>query len=378
MKKITLSLLLTVICLLLFVTKVSAVYDPVSVPNNKFGIHILFTTELPQAAKLVNSNGGSWGYVTIPIRSDDKNLIKWQTFLDQAKSLKIIPIFRLATFPDGPVWTKPTIYDPIDWANFLDSLEWPTKNRYVIVYNEPNRAGEWGGEVNPSEYTQQLNWTVDELKRRSDKFFVLPAGLDASLPDSTSSMDEYHFMETMNSNQPGIFSKIDAWNSHSYPNPGYSSGPSYGGKNGILSYQWEINFLQNYYGVYGLKVFITETGWDISRLGEQKVSDYFRTSFTDVWNDDYIVGITPFLLSAQQGDFTKFSFISANQTPNLIYETVAGLKKVEGKPQEEPSPTKSIPLTAPEFLSNWSAEKTNLWHKTTKDWIKNIVSWFLK
>lgn len=314
MKKLVLFTLLFSIVYLLRSSLLYAVYDPVSVPNNKFGIHILFPSELNQAAKLVNSNGGAWGYVTIPIRSDDHNLIKWQAFLDQAKSLKIIPILRLATYPQGAVWTKPTIYDPIDWANFLDSLDWPTKNRYVIVYNEPNRANEWGGEINPSEYAQQLTWTIDELKKRSEKFYVLPAGLDASVPNSPSSLDEYSFLEQMNYSQPEIFSKIDGWNSHSYPNPAYSSSPNYSGKDGVLSYQWEINFIQNYFGVYGLKVFITETGWDISKLGEQKVSDYFRTGFTDIWNENYIAGITPFLLSAQQGDFTRFSWISLNQT----------------------------------------------------------------
>lgn len=378
MRNLFIALLLTVICYLLSVTTVSAVYDPTSVPNNKFGIHILFTSELAQAAELVNSGGGAWGYVTIPIRSDDRNLIKWQTFLDQAKSLKVIPIFRLATFPDGPVWTKPTIYDPIDWANFLDSLDWPTKNRYILVYNEPNRADEWGGQIDPADYVQQLSWTIDELKKRSDKFFVLAAGLDASVPDSASSMDEYGFLAAMNANQPGIFSKIDGWSSHSYPNPAYSSSPSYDGKNGIRSYQWELNFLQNYFGVYGLKVFITETGWDISRLGEQKVSDFFRTSFNQVWNNDYIIGITPFLLSAQQGDFTKFSWISQNQTPNLVYISVQSLKKVAGQPKEEPSPVKAFVLTSHEAETNWSAQKTNFWHKTTKEWVKNIISWFLK
>ena len=38
--------------------------------TNKFGIHILDPSELQQAAELVNSSGGDWGFVTIVIRDD--------------------------------------------------------------------------------------------------------------------------------------------------------------------------------------------------------------------------------------------------------------------------------------------------------------------
>src|SRR3989338_11689231 len=45
----------------LFPPKIASVYDPLSVSNNRFGIHILDPIEVEQAAKLVNSNGGKWG-----------------------------------------------------------------------------------------------------------------------------------------------------------------------------------------------------------------------------------------------------------------------------------------------------------------------------
>ncbi len=378
MRNVFIILSLLVISYLLSVTSISAVYDPVSVSNNKFGIHILFPSELAQAAKLVNSSGGEWGYVTIPIRSDDRNLEKWQEFFNNSYKLKVIPILRLATYPDGAVWSRPTIYDPIDWANFLDSLNWPSKNRYVIVYNEPNRADEWGQKVSPAEYAQQLNWTIDELKKRSDKFFVLPAGMDASAPNSSTSLDEYNFWQEMNISVPGIFSKIDGWASHSYPNPNYSSSPFYQGKNGITSYQWELNFLQAYYNVLGLKVFITETGWDISSLGEAKVSQFFTTAFNDVWKDDYLAAVTPFLLSAGQGDFTKFSLLTADQSPNAVYKTIEDIPKIKARPQLEPFSANNIFVNPVEPKSNWSAQKTNFWHETTKQWIKDLVGWFLK
>ena len=57
-----------------------AASDPLSMPNNKIGIHILFTSELNEAANLVNTSNGDWGYVLIPIQSGDKDLKKWQSF----------------------------------------------------------------------------------------------------------------------------------------------------------------------------------------------------------------------------------------------------------------------------------------------------------
>ena len=55
-------------------------YDPASVPNNRVGVHILDPNEINDAAKLINSSGGDWGYVTIPIRSNDRDRDKWLKF----------------------------------------------------------------------------------------------------------------------------------------------------------------------------------------------------------------------------------------------------------------------------------------------------------
>src|ERR1035437_1768497 len=130
-----------------------AIYDPTSTLNNKFGIHILFPAELSDAAPLVNSNGGDWGYVAIPMQASDRDLDKWQSFMDDCARRHLIPIIRLATTGDyfnKSSWSQPSNYDVLDFANFLNSLNWPTKNRYVIIFNEPNRGDEWDGTPNPT------------------------------------------------------------------------------------------------------------------------------------------------------------------------------------------------------------------------------------
>ena len=77
-----------------------AIEDPLVVPNNKIGIHVFSPTELGDAVKLINGNGGDWGYITVPIQSNDRDLKKWQNFMLQCKKLHIIPIVRLSTIND--------------------------------------------------------------------------------------------------------------------------------------------------------------------------------------------------------------------------------------------------------------------------------------
>ena len=228
MKKIFI-ILFFLLTFALSVGKVIAIYDPLSVANNKFGVHILFPDELKDAAKLVNTSGGDWGYVTIPIQASDKNIVKWQSFMDEAKSLHLIPILRLATNGDyfnTAVWQKPTNGDILDYANFLNSLQWPVQNKYVVVFNEVNRGDEWGGIPNPADYAQMLSYAVTVFKSRDQNFFILSSGMDNACSNEPGKfIDEYTFFQLMNQAVPGIFNQIDGIASHSYPNPGFSQSP---------------------------------------------------------------------------------------------------------------------------------------------------------
>src|SRR3989344_7005670 len=126
---------------ILYTPAALAIVDPLAVPNNRFGIHLIQAThdESSPAAQLVNSSGGDWGYITVLIEGKDKSKDKWQAFFDDLRRRHLIPLVRLATIPDSAgFWKRPDEGEAQVWADFLDSLNWPTKNRYVIVYNEPN------------------------------------------------------------------------------------------------------------------------------------------------------------------------------------------------------------------------------------------------
>lgn len=306
---------------------VRAVYDPLSVPNNRIGVHILETQEVEEAAKMVNSNGGDWGYVTIPIRANDRDLAKWTEFMVHSRQLHIIPILRIASFPVGDHWMAPNEYDLIDFANFLDQLPWPTKNRYVVVYNEPNHKNEWGGFVYPEEYARVLDRAIDIFHKTNTNFYVISAGFDSSAPNTADSQNEFVYMQIMNDEVPGIFSKIDGFSSHSYGNPGFSSPPNIYSPVSIANYRFEEGVLVSY-GVSNPKIFITEAGW------QNQPAIYLNQAFESIWVDDNIVAITPFVLKADAGPFTQFSL--ENKSGG---QAMQNLSKTAGQPQLDQTPT---------------------------------------
>ncbi len=361
-----------------------AIYDPTSKPNNIMGIHILFPSELSEAARLVNSTNGDWGYVTIPIQASDKNLIKWQGFMDDTRKNHLIPILRLAT--DGDYfnkvsWSKPNDGDVLDFANFLNSLNWPTKNRYVVIYNEPNRGDEWGGVPDASEYAEILSYAADVFKQRSDEFFVLSAGLDnASANIAGQSVNEYSFMRQMENAVPGIFEKIDGLASHSYPNPGFSQPPSAYGYEGTSSFKYEQDLAQSLEGKQ-LPVFITETGWTDTQIPESVQATYYKDTFTSVWNDKNVIAVTPFLLRAGTGPFEQFSFIKDGSQKQDKYKALEALQKNKGEPilneypltQTASSVEKDLPLD--KFTKSIKQNYTATVSKATKifmKWLLNI------
>lgn len=334
MKKVFV-LLVTLFIFLLNTSISFAIEDPLSMPNNKMGVHILFTSEIDSASKLVNSNGGDWGYVTIPIQAGDRDLEKWQKFMDDAKRLHMIPIIRLATagnYFDTSVWSKPTQGDILDFANFLSSLSWPVKNRYVVIFNEVNRSDEWEGNLSPEEYARDLSYAVATFKSLNEDFFIISSGLDNAAPNvSGKYMNEYDYMTAMNNAVPGIFSIIDGLGSHSYPNPGFKQMPYILTSQSIYSFNFERNLAYRLSGK-NLPVFITETGWSKDELSENKIAECFKYAFDYVWSDKNIVAVTSFLLQAGTKPFSKFSLMDDNGAKNAIFLALQDVSKTKGTP----------------------------------------------
>lgn len=339
-------------------TPVQAIVDPLSSPNNKFGIHIISGTadESSPAAQLVNSSLGDWGYVTVLIASKDRSHDRWQAFFNDLRKKHLIPMVRLATQPEGSHWKVPYEGEETAWADFLDNLVWPTKNRYIIIYNEPNQGQEWAGQVNPKSYAQVLDKTINALKNKSQDFFVLNAGFDASTPNKPPLyLDQLNFMRQMEEAVPGIFNKLDGWVSHSYPNPGFVGSPKATGRGTVRTWFWELQKLREFGVTKQLPIFITETGWkhaegidfDKSLPTAAQVGGYLKEAFQNAWSSNRIVAVTPFLLNYQEPPFDHFSFkkiTGETQDIKILgasypafyehYQSLAEMPKTVGKPDQ--------------------------------------------
>lgn len=349
-KKLIFSLFILLSLILSSPLKIFAIDDPRLVPNNIYGVHILEESDLEDAAKLVNSGGGDWGYVTLVIREDERDIGRWQRIFDKMRRLHLIPIIRVATRQLENRWEKPSFGEIDGWVSFLNSLNWVVKNRYVVIGNEPNHSKEWGGEINPEEYARYLYEFSKKLKEASLDFFVMPAGFDASAPSDKKTMREDEFLRRMIDESPYVFNFIDGWASHSYPNPSFSGSEDKTGRGGVRTFDWELSFLKSLGIEKEFPVFITETGWvhDLegknsrskpSSLVDQyndpnKISEKLIKAFNSAWQDPRIVAVTPFVLNYQEPPFDVFSWKKKNGDFYEFYYDIQKLPKIKGSPKQ--------------------------------------------
>jgi hypothetical protein len=339
MKKLLLVLLLVAIPFF----RVNAIENPLHTPNNSYGIHIVDPNDLEDAAKLVNSNGGKWGYVTLVIQENDRNHAKWQGIFNTMRRLQLIPIVRIATYVEGDVWKKPNYDETAQWVTFLNGLNWPIHNRYVTIFNEPNHAKEWGGELDPAGYGAYLVKMASELKGASEDFFILNAGFDVSASNDGEAMNAESYIRTMIEHNPELLTRIDGWATHSYPNPAFSGSPYDRGRGTIDSFDWEIHLLQSLGLQKELPIFITETGWAHNKEGAvyksnltpSTVAKYLTIAYETIWKSPSVVAVTPFLLNYQGPPFDVFSWRKLGSSDYYpMYAELQSHIKIAGKPTQ--------------------------------------------
>lgn len=336
-------------------------------------MHIVEYNDIPELPAVINTSGGDWGYVTFVISDRDMDAPKIQRLFDQMRRFHLIPIVRLATHPEGALWATPSpdSFDTI--VSFLSKLHWPVENRYVILYNEPNHANEWGGSIDPEGYAKTVITLGKKLKDASSDFFILPAGLDVSAASDGKSLSASEYLKRMVQSEPELLHTIDGWTSHSYPNPAFSGSPYATGRGSLRSFEWELQFLESLGLSKKLPVFITETGW----IHAEGISTHFGAFSSDsigknisiaseqAWKDPRIVAITPFVFNYQGAPFDGFSWkLLGNGGLYSFAESYKSIPKKSGQPQQRESYEFSAPLIPHELISNSS------YHLTTQ--IKNI------
>ena len=313
------------------------IQENIGYKNNKFGIYTYMEVDeyLDLASQLVNSNGGEWGYVLIPYNVKDYRDDRWQRFFGRLNELKLIPIIQLWDLNKDNADSQIN-----DSASFLNTLPWPTKNRYISVFNEVNDEKFWHGEINPEYYAKTLDQIITTYKTANQDFFILNGAFNASARNTSSTMDEEEFLIRMERKIPGIFARLDGWASHSYPQPNFTGNPQATGRDSIRAYDWELSILKNRFGVENLPIFITETGWPHKEAQTDR-DDYLPIvqatnnliyAFENVWlPDERVVAVTPFTMWYNP-PFDNFSWIDKDNNPLFQFNEIAKLPKVAGNP----------------------------------------------
>ncbi len=323
----------------LFICLITALLIPqvLAQENNKVGISLLqpSTEDINEAAAMINSQKGDWGYVTLVIQENDRDTRKWQDIFEKLREKHLIPIIRLATSPQGEVWRRAEEKDAKDWVTFLNSLNWVIKKRYIVLFNEPNHASEWGGEVDSENYGKVALAFAKALKQADDNYIVMTAGMDAAAPSSPSQFEDSElFIRQMFQVNEHLKDYIGAWSSHSYPNPGFSGSVWDNGKKSIRGYEFELSLLKEIGIDKSLPVFITETGWIEGKLSEETIADNFRIAYDQIWGqDNRVQAVTPFVFKYLSQPFSGFSWIKEGRTATQ-YDVVKDLSKKAGEPEQ--------------------------------------------
>lgn len=304
--------------------------------NNKFGLYVYSTENfIKKADELVNSNGGDWGYVLIPYNVKDYDAGKWRKVFDLLNKKHLIPIIQLwdVDFDDYKGQTEKA-------AKFLNKFPWPIDKKYISAYNEMNDSRFWKEGVDPAGYAQVLDYTIAVFKSYDKNFFMLNGAFNSTAPTFNGYMDVETYMLKMNEAVPGIFSKLDGFASHSYPEPNYLGKPSDTGRGSIKTYEWELALLKSKFAVSNLPVFITETGWphaegnsyNYAFYDANTAADYITYAFENVWlKDDRVVAVTPFTIYYDP-PFDHFSWVKKDGSVYPQFDNIKKMPKVAGKP----------------------------------------------
>ena len=352
---------------------------PIPFPANKKGVHLLLDDgrqawpsalwgeHMAAAAEVVEGEG----YVLQLIRADDLDVVRWQHFLDLCAAHELRPILRLATtfYRQGGYWVRPEAgpagdYTGIaaDYARFVAALAWPDESHFIIIGNEPNHGEEWGGRVDPAGYARFFLATARALHAADPDAIVLNAPLDQFAPHTNglplangfSYLDATSFLAEMVAAEPTWLSELDGWASHSYPLGPFSRPPEemvFGidllngavgqgprevpaglFNRGIAGYEWELYQLSTY-GVRGLPVFITETGWrhqesEIERALDDgpaglpdsaTVARYLETAFREQWLlDNRVYAVIPFAFNGAPAEWGHSNWLRLSESGEIL------------------------------------------------------------
>jgi hypothetical protein len=306
---------------------------PPSLSNNIVGLNVARLVQpmyISAAADVVNANGGAWGYLTILLTRDDRDLPRsvdlLQQVLDRCFELRLQPIVRVGTRfdPATGIWERPLYDEPVRWRDLFDQARWPTPTVWIVPANEPNLGREWGGKVDAPSYARYLERFIITFAD-DDRYRVVNAPLNLSNAHEPPLMqDAFLFLEEMAKVSPSVFERLPAWASNSYQVDGLGDGQRFT----HLGYEAELEAIGR-----DMPVLIIETGV-LNRHGEDEITRFFTVAYRDWQRDRRVIAATPLVWDPDVDDHWMFTF---DQYGNLLggnatYRVLRELPRVAGSP----------------------------------------------
>ena len=289
---------------------------------------------------------------------------EWVSVVREAYARDLIPVVRF-----GPPWGDRRVRNQSDSgsdgrsytalaASYVAIVRglplrdgWPF---YVEVHNEPNLCYEWQCDRGrfPSdridsariaeEYASMLRDVADALHAIGDpRVRVINGGLapggvrwcecngtsEGAFEAGNTSRD---FLAQMAAAVPGVFDRIDAFASHSYPAEGEGWGffvPYDRAGPGLRYFETELATI----GRGDLDVLMTETGWPTVHGGvtyatRAEVATWTRQAYEGVWlGHARIRAVMPFILQ-DTGGWDGFAWVAGDGTRRPVYDQVRALR----------------------------------------------------
>jgi hypothetical protein len=265
--------------------------------NPKMGVHTRLTDEVEEwkikrTLEMVREMGASWIVEYFPwgYYEPEKGRFDWShpdLVVDHALAQGLQVVARIDFVPD---WARPpdTTYRYLpeesydDYADFVYTFVEHFRERvhYVVIWNEPNLAFEWGYRLpDPAAYTRLLQAAYRRAKDADPNVTVLAAGLAPTLapPGSEWGMDDLLFLQQMyDAGARGFF---DGLAIHAY---GWTLSPDAEASETTLGFS-RASLLHEVLvrnGDGDLPCYITEAGWNDNRRWANAVRPALRIDYT--------------------------------------------------------------------------------------------------
>lgn len=247
--------------------------------NPKLGLHTRLTDEvepwkIKRSLQMVREMGAPWivEYFPWAYYEPEKGHFDWthaDLVVDHAVAQGLTVIARLGFVP---VWARPkeTTFTYLDESGYDDFADYAAafvghfrgRVSYVVIWNEPNLAAEWGNRPpDPKAYTALLKATYARVKAIAPEVTVLAPALAPTLapPGNPWAMEDLAFLQAMY--DAGAAPYFDALAAHTYGWGFPADDPPAADKVNFRRVEL-VRALMLANGDGDKDVFITEAGWN--------------------------------------------------------------------------------------------------------------------